>query len=308
MEYFIPVLMDEESLEKNTVSKALEKVCQTLRQRGYKWRICYYLIIDRIVSQKEISLEAGLEKLWEKNDYKGSIGVFEPNTIDDHAVRAIVFHILLQVLERQTTPYERFILGCWKLDAEKQCLTACLKKKIEFQNQTENETKFKEQVQFRLEEMVPDHMSSWKSTFFSMPVHYDSLEQFGKGNIWEERKASYRNLLRVLYGRETVFEQFLEENRKLNNENEIMWEFLNRQDGNLYEIKKLLKNRVNEIKEDYQKKIDEAKIQKEKFIRISNNIEKKRSFKKHRNRRITGKVMERILETRGKYFCMETEI
>lgn len=89
MEYFIPVLMDEESLEKNTVSKALEKVCQTLRQRGYKWRICYYLIIDRIVSQKEISLEAGLEKLWEKNDYKGSIGVFEPNTIDDHAVRAI---------------------------------------------------------------------------------------------------------------------------------------------------------------------------------------------------------------------------
>lgn len=142
-EYFIPVLMDEESLEKNTVSKALEKVCQTLRQRGYKWRICYYLIIDRIVSQKEISLEAGLEKLWEKNDYRGSIGVFEPNTIDDHAVRAIVFHILLQVLERQTTPYERFILGCWKLDAEKQCLTACLEKKIEFQNQSENETKSK---------------------------------------------------------------------------------------------------------------------------------------------------------------------
>lgn len=278
-EYFIPVLIDEESLEKNTVSKSLEKVCQTLRQRGYKWHICYYLIIDRTVSQKEVSLEAGLEKLWEKHDYRGSIGVFEPNTIDDHAVRAIVFHILLQVLERQTIPYERFILGCWKLDAEKQCLTACLQKKIEFQNQSENETKFKEQVQFRLEEMVPDHMSSWKSAFFSMPVHYDFFEQFGKGNIWEERKASYRNLLKLLYGRENVFEQFLEENVKRNNENEIMREFLNRQDGNLYEIKKLLKNRVKEIKGDYQKKIDEAKIQKEKSLEYPIILKKRGALK-----------------------------
>lgn len=251
--YYIPMIVNMKSVSVDTIVKLTKYIDETLRQKGCNdYEIGYYLVYDQEISKEEQKQITGnLLDLTRKN----SIGFFGQNVEEAyaHVIRAIAMDIFLKLCGEER-PYQVYTLGYWKYDVVKQRLAAYLDALLQKQKVHQDEIDILKEIRRCLREYVyadlENKKQEWFDKFSKMPFRINGLE--------EEGKVTYRELLKMMYGTETVFHDFLEDNFAIENVEQTARNVMNYQECSLYDIEHGIINACDEVKCEYSEEIEKG--------------------------------------------------
>lgn len=271
-DFLIPIIFMTDQFDGADMEKLLGDVRHKLKQKGYDgdYRFLYYCIYDYENIEAGNAFKEQFLNFLGKGDNAFPLGIFTNDKYAPEsqkygkAIQVIAMHIFLLCSEEdgnmllaqleETDHSGYFTLGYWRLDVLKQKLNDCLITVLELQRCPMEELGVaRAGVSESINRLLSFSAIEWLEEFLKMPVVSSAeLEKILHPGFLKKTKIEYRDLIRLLYGKEDAFKRFLYINLGTGTEREKIDAFLKADIGNYHFVKNHLEETLLKLQSRYE--------------------------------------------------------